>query len=196
MARTKQASSTPSSNPTARAARKAGKVAVVAPAALLAPAAAPAPAEPLLPAPAPTTPPPAPYVAPTLTTPEQQAAEAAALEREAAAAPAVADPTASLAAKRKGVAKVPASSFSLADVVTRIAPASPRKPDTDAAYNWQYYVVGRPLAECAKLADAARKAAGLGACARLDTGWFRADIARGFIEVAPASAPAGVPRQQ
>jgi hypothetical protein len=96
-------------------------------------------------------------------------------------------------APAKAPKKVPRDSFSLDQTVATLV-ACPRRKGTDAEKGWAHYAVGKTLAQCA--ADSI--AAGGKGCAVLDVGYFRWDLAHGYITlnakavapVAPAAEPA------
>jgi hypothetical protein len=104
---------------------------------------------------------------------------------------------ATVLAPAKAPKKVPRDSFSLDQTVATMV-ACPRRKGTDAERGWAHYAVGKTLAQCA--ADSI-SAGGTG-CAVLDVGYFRWDLAHGYITLNPravaptAETPAETPKAE
>jgi len=129
--------------------------------------------------------------APVVTVVAAPAPAKAAESKTTALTPAQVAATATAPAKAKKLTHAPRSSFTLQQTVATVC-ANPRRPNTDAHTNWQFYTVGKTLKECMD-ANAATNPKG---CAVLDVGYIAWDLAHGYITLTPlAAAPTATEKE-
>lgn len=115
----------------------------------------------------------------------------AAESKTTALTPAQVTATATAPAKAKKLTHAPRSSFTLQQTVATVC-ANPRRPNTDAHTNWEFYKVGQTLKQCMD-ANAATNPKG---CAVLDVGYIAWDLAHGYITLTPlAPAPTATEKE-